>query len=276
MLVNDHGSFDTLGSIDMEVACSELGVALNAELDRIGYPAAPARTGFVAEMLSTDRTSAYRILKGLTQPSLDNLLRLRHIGVSIDRLLDAANQRKLEILDFRFHGAKFSATVHKLPSLENAIFVAWPTKEGYFGLDIIQPGQSFHEGSFGVDSLTFPSMPAIAVLDDDANILDSISDGLSANFRVVTFSYGKELLRFNGGLSSFRALLIDWNLPDFKGPDLIQQLRGITNAPIFILTGDQSSDEGISRALQLGNVHYVQKPVSFNVLTRRVLDAIGL
>lgn len=262
-------------SIDMEVSCSEMGLSLNSELDRIGHPPAPSRTGALADSLSIDRTSAYRILKGLAAPSIEQLLVLRRLGVSVDRLLDAANQAKTEIVDVRFCGQKFSAVVRRMPSLQNAILVGVPLANGQFNIELAQPGQDFPVDAFGVDSLSFPSMPPIAVLDDDANILNSLSEGLASNFRVVTFSYGKELLRFSGGLSGFKALLIDWNLPDFKGPDLVKQIRSLTSDPIFILTGDQSSDVGISQALELGNVHYVQKPIGLNVLTRRVLDAIS-
>lgn len=276
MPLNENVELSGLSVFDMETACLELSFALNSELDRIGFPGAPERTGRFADALLIDRTAAYRILKGLAEPTFEQLLSLkRQIGISIDLLVDASNQKKPDVVPIRFAGVSFPAVISKVPLSNSAIFFGTTSFDGHCNIETSQPGSPLPENAFGIGSITFLNMPSIAVLDDDSNILNSISEGLSSSFRVVTFSYAKELLHFSGGLSSFTSLIIDWNLPDFNGPDLIARLREMTKASIFILTGDPISNPGISEALQYPNVHYVQKPVGFDVLSKRIFEGIN-
>jgi len=61
--------------------------ALNAELDRIGYPAVPARTNQLAIDLGVSRMQAYRIVRGDSLLKVKSMLRLQRIGVSFDAVL---------------------------------------------------------------------------------------------------------------------------------------------------------------------------------------------
>ena len=58
--------------------------ALGRELDRIGYPAAPARTNLLSQDLGLGRMQAYRIGRGDNMPTLPSLVKLQSLGVSFD------------------------------------------------------------------------------------------------------------------------------------------------------------------------------------------------
>lgn len=61
--------------------------ALNAELDRIGYPAVPARTNQLSIDLGVSRMQAYRIVRGDSLLKVKSMLRLQRLGVSFDAVL---------------------------------------------------------------------------------------------------------------------------------------------------------------------------------------------
>ena len=61
--------------------------ALNAELDRIGYPPVPARTVRLSADLGLSRMQAYRVVRGDSLITVKSMLRLQRLGVSFDAVL---------------------------------------------------------------------------------------------------------------------------------------------------------------------------------------------
>jgi DNA-binding phage protein len=64
------------------ITLTSFSAALGAELDALGYPAAPKRATTLAKDLGLGRTQAFRLLKGLSAPNLDSMAALRAMGVS--------------------------------------------------------------------------------------------------------------------------------------------------------------------------------------------------
>ena len=109
----------------------------------------------------------------------------------------------------------------------------------------------------------------IALVDDDRNILTSISMALEAEgFSVRTFVDGDTALR---GLSNrpVDLAILDIKMPRMDGMELLQQLRRQSDLPVIFLTSkDEEVDEIMG--LRMGADDYVKKPFSQRLLLERI------
>ena len=104
-------------------------------------------------------------------------------------------------------------------------------------------------------------MSKIALVDDDRNILTSVSMTLEAEgFEVETYNDGQAALdAFNKKLPDMAVL--DIKMPRMDGMDLLQRLRQKTAMPVIFLTSkDDEIDEVLG--LRMGADDYVKKPFS--------------
>ena len=117
-------------------------------------------------------------------------------------------------------------------------------------------------------------MPHIALVDDESNILTSISLALeSEGFMVDTYTNGQEALI---GLESkeYDLGLFDIKMPRMNGNELLMKVRSsknlsLKNMPVIFLTSkDQEQDEIIG--LKMGAADYIKKPFSQKLLNERV------
>ena len=109
----------------------------------------------------------------------------------------------------------------------------------------------------------------IALVDDDRNILTSVSMVLEAEgFTVVTYRDGAEALR--GLLADPVDLaILDIKMPRMDGHELLQRLREKSNMPVIFLTSkDDEVDELLG--LRMGADDYIKKPFSQRLLIERV------
>ena len=112
-------------------------------------------------------------------------------------------------------------------------------------------------------------MSRIALVDDDRNILTSVSMTLEAEgFDVETYNYGQSALdAFNKKLLDMAVL--DIKMPSMDGMDLLQRLRQKTTMPVIFLTSkDDEIDEVMG--LRMGADDYVKKPFSQRRLVERI------
>jgi two-component system response regulator ChvI len=109
----------------------------------------------------------------------------------------------------------------------------------------------------------------IALVDDDRNILTSVSMALEAEgFEVRTYTDGSEALR---GLSQRPADLavLDIKMPRMDGMELLQRLRQNSQMPVIFLTSkDDEVDELMG--LRMGADDYIKKPFSQRLLIERI------
>ncbi|MBL4807214.1 MAG: response regulator transcription factor [Rhodobacteraceae bacterium] len=112
-------------------------------------------------------------------------------------------------------------------------------------------------------------MPSIALVDDDRNILTSVSIALKAE--------GFEVTTFNDGASALFALvddppdlaILDVKMPRMDGMELLRRLRQQSDLPVIFLTSkDDETDELVG--LGLGADDYISKPFSLRLLIARV------
>ncbi|RRH76966.1 response regulator transcription factor [Falsigemmobacter faecalis] len=112
-------------------------------------------------------------------------------------------------------------------------------------------------------------MSRIALVDDDRNILTSVSITLEAEgFEVETYNDGQSALdAFNRKLPDLAVL--DIKMPRMDGMDLLQRLRQKTNIPVIFLTSkDDEIDELLG--LRMGADDYIRKPFSQRLLVERI------
>jgi len=109
----------------------------------------------------------------------------------------------------------------------------------------------------------------IALVDDDRNILTSVSMALEAEgFDVRTFTDGDSALR---GLTTrpVDLAILDIKMPRMDGMELLQKLRKTTDLPVIFLTSkDEEVDEILG--LRMGADDYVTKPFSQRLLIERI------
>ncbi|MEO0818986.1 MAG: response regulator transcription factor [Pseudomonadota bacterium] len=112
-------------------------------------------------------------------------------------------------------------------------------------------------------------MSTIALVDDDRNILTSVSMVLEAE--------GYEVRTYNDGASALTALtqtppdlaILDIKMPRMDGMELLRRLRLKSELPVIFLTSkDEEIDEVIG--LRMGADDYVRKPFSQRLLVERI------
>jgi len=112
-------------------------------------------------------------------------------------------------------------------------------------------------------------MPTIALVDDDRNILTSVSIALEAEgFRIQTYTDGLSALESFKTATPDLAIL-DIKMPRMDGMELLRRLRQKSEMPVIFLT---SKDEEIDElmALNAGADDYIKKPFSQRLLLERV------
>jgi two-component system response regulator ChvI len=112
-------------------------------------------------------------------------------------------------------------------------------------------------------------MQTIALVDDDRNILTSVSIALEAEgFKVETYTDGASAL--DGLLARPPQLAIfDIKMPRMDGMELLRRLRQKSDMPVIFLT---SKDEEIDElfGLKMGADDFITKPFSQRLLVERV------
>lgn len=110
----------------------------------------------------------------------------------------------------------------------------------------------------------------VAILEDEKAQSDLLESWLLPdNYNCRTFNRGQSLLDDLHN-STFDLMLIDWELPDIEGPDVMQKIRTDLklDTPIIFITS-RDSEEDIVTALNLGADDYLVKPVrQFEFLAR--------
>jgi two-component system response regulator ChvI len=112
-------------------------------------------------------------------------------------------------------------------------------------------------------------MPTIALVDDDRNILTSVSIALEAEgYRITTYTDGASALDGFKTQSPDLAIL-DIKMPRMDGMELLRRLRQKSDMPVIFLT---SKDEEIDElfGLKMGADDFIRKPFSQRLLVERV------
>jgi ActR/RegA family two-component response regulator len=114
----------------------------------------------------------------------------------------------------------------------------------------------------------------VLIVDDDPNLLRSLSDILGLqDFEVLTASDGKSAIR-KAEADSIEAALIDLNLTDMPGLDVLSEIKRVSpDTECMLLTGYASQETAIE-AVNRGAFAYFQKPYDIDALILAIHRAI--
>lgn len=113
------------------------------------------------------------------------------------------------------------------------------------------------------------SKNTVLVVDDDPQIRKMLSAVLEdENYKVMECENGKGAARLSASARP-DLILLDLNLPDMDGREVVKSLREWCQAPIIILSS-RSADEDVIELLRLGADDYVIKPFNFDLLLARM------
>jgi two-component system, OmpR family, response regulator ChvI len=113
------------------------------------------------------------------------------------------------------------------------------------------------------------SMPTIALVDDDQNILTSVSMALEAEgYRTVTYTDGFAALDgFNQSTPDLA--ILDIKMPRMDGTETLRRLREKSDLPVIFLTSkEEEFDELLG--FKMGAEDFIRKPFSHRLLAARV------
>jgi two-component system response regulator ChvI len=148
------------------------------------------------------------------------------------------------------------------------LFHLYPDKRAWFRLPEPGTGLDLKSGDALLMTET-NTMLTIALVDDDRNILTSVSIALEAEgYKVETYTDGASAL--DGLLARPPQLVIfDIKMPRMDGMELLRRLRQKSDMPVIFLT---SKDEEIDElfGLKMGADDFITKPFSQRLLVERV------
>lgn len=114
----------------------------------------------------------------------------------------------------------------------------------------------------------------ILVVDDDNNLRETLADLLEIEgYKVYQAGDGKECLDLVAG-EFFNVILMDYNLPDETGLDLIRKIRSFNQDSQILMITAYASLNSIMEAMKESVYDFLIKPVDFDYLKRTINRAL--
>ncbi len=118
-------------------------------------------------------------------------------------------------------------------------------------------------------------MKRVLIVDDDPDILDSLTMLLEANYAVTPAEDGAIALEVVGS-QEFDVVVLDLMMPVLDGTRFLVELRqrGI-HIPVILISAHRDLDNQEERHRQLGAFASLRKPFDIRELERRLEEALG-
>ncbi len=125
-----------------------------------------------------------------------------------------------------------------------------------------------HKCRDGFDDV--PSRNPVLIVDDDQSMCEMVTEYF-ANHNVPVYSASdhRDFVRYFAA-ASFSVVILDLNLSDGDGLELLREIRSNSDVPVIIITGQRLSDADRVIGLELGADDYIVKPFSLRELLARV------
>ena len=114
--------------------------------------------------------------------------------------------------------------------------------------------------------MTVETMKKILIIEDDKNLNKGLSIALNKDYEVLSVSTISEAKNF---IDKADLLLLDMNLPDGDGLEIIKYTRQSSAIPIIVLSAIDLEAYIIS-AINLGADDYLTKPFSLGILEAKI------
>jgi EAL domain-containing protein (putative c-di-GMP-specific phosphodiesterase class I) len=115
--------------------------------------------------------------------------------------------------------------------------------------------------------------PRVLVIEDDPLLLRSIVRTLRASGALVTQASDGQLAEQMLRVRRFDLVLTDLSLPDVSGIEIVARARALDGDVSVVFMTGTPTDDTAARAVELGALRYLVKPVEPQLLLRAVSDA---
>lgn len=112
-------------------------------------------------------------------------------------------------------------------------------------------------------------MYGILIVEDDIALSNGIKLALKSDDYLFTSAYNFEAAKTEIGSKQFDLIILDINLPDGSGLDLLSAIRESSSVPVIVLTANDMETDIIT-GFETGADDYITKPFSLMVLRARV------
>lgn len=114
-----------------------------------------------------------------------------------------------------------------------------------------------------------------ALVIDDSRAMRSILRGIltSLEFEVAEAADGRQALGILGRDPSFDLVLVDWNLPEMSGLEIVIEVRKdrrLAETPLLMVT-TETEFARVTQALQAGANEYIMKPFDREMLLDKLV-----
>ena len=114
---------------------------------------------------------------------------------------------------------------------------------------------------------------SLLLVDDDEELLDMFTTWFSRRGFRVTTAHHPRLAMAATAYNKFDAAVIDITLPEMNGLELIDKLKGMSDLPIIVLSGDDNPRLKAA-AIERGVYHFLLKPVSMRTVEEVVRESV--
>src|ERR1041385_1359697 len=111
----------------------------------------------------------------------------------------------------------------------------------------------------GTDAVDVSMLRALFI-DDDVDFLEGVAEIAAQEGFAVTVAHSLEQARAHLAKGPADLVLVDLNLPDGHGIDLLRELKETSSSDVVIVSGAATVDSAIE-ALRLGALDYLTKPL---------------
>lgn len=111
-------------------------------------------------------------------------------------------------------------------------------------------------------------LPQLLIVEDDPHLGPLLREYLGADYQVFHAATLREAQRWLGTHSA-QLILLDLNLPDGDGLDLVQSLRQYSSTPVLVLSARSGVQERVA-GLNAGADDYLTKPFAMPELDARI------
>lgn len=112
-------------------------------------------------------------------------------------------------------------------------------------------------------------MNRILIIEDDVALSDGIVYALKGDNISFVQAYDLKTAKEQIKCNSFDLIILDINLPDGSGLELLAEIRKILDLPVIVLTANDMETD-IVTGFELGADDYITKPFSLMILRARV------
>jgi DNA-binding NtrC family response regulator len=117
--------------------------------------------------------------------------------------------------------------------------------------------------------------PTILIVDDDSDIVAGLSELLAEEWEVRAASTGRHAIVVFGEFSP-DVVLLDVQLPDMSGIDLLQHFKTYSEAVGVIMMSGAGTFDRVVESVKLGAETFLQKPFDFAVLQLTLQNVLGI